>query len=243
VSEEQISSSALAWPMADLDQAAVVAAAEACAKQELDTDTSGHDWWHIERVRNLALALAREEGADPFVTEVAALLHDIGDVKLSSSRTTTRDFARRFCDTHGVPSPLADHILSIVSLVSFRGALVPDGELSREGRCVRDADRLDAMGAIGIGRAFTYGGHIGRPMWDPDAPYELHSSEDEYRQATSSTVNHFFEKLLLLKDRMGTSAGQRRAAHRHAVITTFLNEFFTEWRGDDLEKAGGASDT
>jgi uncharacterized protein len=215
------------------EQAAVIAAAEQYARDELGRDGSGHDYWHVHRVRTTAVALAREEGADLFVTELTALLHDIADVKLSGSLTAGPDAARAFCATHGLPVETGELIASIIAAMSFKGALVAEADLPLEGRCVRDADRLDAIGAVGIARAFAYGGSAGRLMWDPQVSPRLHATEAAYRSDTGSSIAHFYEKLLLLKDRMGTDAGRRRAEHRHGVMESFLAEFYAEWDGSD----------
>ncbi|KOT90811.1 hypothetical protein ADK86_25050 [Streptomyces sp. NRRL F-5755] len=215
------------------EAAAVLRAAEEYAQRELGGDGSGHDWWHVHRVRNLAVALAHEEGADPFITELAALLHDIADFKLSGSLTAGAEAARTFCRAQRLVETEVEHVADIVATLSFKGAGVPDPEMSLEGRCVRDADRLDALGAIGIGRAFAYGGRVGRPMWDPSTEPELHATEDAYRSNRGTTINHFHEKLLVLKGRMTTASGRRRAEHRHTVVQSFLQEFMSEWDGKD----------
>ena len=219
--------------MSPAEQAAVISAAEQYARDELGRDGSGHDYWHVHRVRTVAVALATQEGADLFVTELAALLHDIADVKLSGSLTAGPEAARAFCAAHGLPSETGELIASIIAAMSFKGALVPEADLPLEGRCVRDADRLDAIGAVGIARAFAYGGSAGRLMWDPDVRPQLHTTEEAYRSDTGSSIAHFYEKLLLLKDRMGTDAGRRRAEHRHRVMESFLAEFYAEWDGTD----------
>lgn len=222
--------------MTTIDTGAVIAAAETYARQELGGDGGGHDWWHVHRVRNLAVELAGEMGADRFVTELAALLHDIADYKISGSLTAGTEAAAAFCRDQGLPENVVTSVASIVERVSFKGAKVAEADLSLEGLCVRDADRLDALGALGIGRAFAYGGQVCRPMWDPDQPSQEHTSEAAYRSGTGSTINHFHEKLLLLRERMGTSAGRRRADHRHDFLTLFLNEFMAEWNGTDGPK-------
>ena len=219
--------------MGPAEQAAVISAAEQYARDELGRDGSGHDYWHVHRVRTAAVALASEEGADLFVTELTALLHDIADVKLSGSLTAGPDAARAFCAAHGLPAETGELIASIIAAMSFKGALVAEADLPLEGRCVRDADRLDAIGAVGIARAFAYGGSAGRLMWDPEARPRLHATEEAYRSDTGSSIAHFYEKLLLLKDRMSTDAGRRRAEHRHRVMESFLAEFYAEWDGTD----------
>lgn len=220
----------------NIDVSAVLKSAEEYARRELGGDGGGHDWWHVHRVRNTAVALAREEGADPFITELAALLHDIADFKLSGSLTAGAEAARAFCVQHGLAQKDVEHVFQIVAELSFKGSGVPDVKMSVEGQCVRDADRLDAIGAIGIGRAFAYGGRVGRPMWDPEAAPQEHATEVAYRSNHGSTINHFHEKLLLLKGRMATRAGKLRAEHRHNVLVMFLGEFVSEWNGKDAQQ-------
>lgn len=213
---------------ADRDQ--VVAAAEQVARAALEGDASGHDWAHVDRVRRLAVAIAREESADQFVVEVTALLHDVADYKLSGSEDAGPQAAREFCAANGLSAEVGERIASIIARMSFKGAGVPDAELNLEGRCVRDADRLDAIGAIGVARTFAYGGHKGRPMWDPERSPMLHATAEEYRAGGGSTIDHFHEKLLLLSDRMSTEAGRRRAARRHDTMARFLADFYAEWQ-------------
>jgi uncharacterized protein len=190
-------------------------------------DSSGHDWWHIHRVRNLALVLAEREHADLFVVEMAALLHDLDDWKLS--RHSNR--VEKWLDTVELPEAESTHISNITEKVSFKGAGVPTPMESIEGKVVQDADRLDAIGAIGIARTFAFGGSRDRLIYHPDAPPEMHQSFEAYRQNQSHTINHFYEKLLLLKERMQTRSGYEMAVHRHQVMEEFLNEFFQEWDG------------
>jgi uncharacterized protein len=193
---------------------------------------SGHDWFHVERVRCVALAIGREEGAELFVLELAALLHDLADWKFAGGdHDAGPRAARDWLTSLDVAPTLVDHICEIIAGLSFKGAGVATPMPTIEGRCVQDADRLDALGAIGIARAFAYGGHKGRPLYDPDVPPEPHQSFEAYKKNVGPTINHFYEKLLLLKDRMNTAAGQRLAAARHAFLEQFLDQFFAEWEG------------
>lgn len=219
----------------DFDRSAVLLSAGSYARDELGGDGGGHDWWHVHRVRNLAVRLAAEEGADLFITELAALLHDIADYKLSGSVTAGAQAARSFCSRQGLLAEDVEHVVNIVADLSFKGAGVPDATMTLEGRCVRDADRLDAMGAIGIGRAFAYGGQVSRPLWEPDRSPDYHDSEMAYRRGSSSTIDHFHEKLLLLESRITTEAGRKLARHRHLFLVAFLEEFASEWDGRDGE--------
>lgn len=196
-------------------------------------DSSGHDWWHIDRVRRMALRLAQEESADPFVTELTALLHDVGDWKFhDGDEKAGSRIAREWLLTHDVPEDVIVHVCGIIDQLSFKGAGVSTDMPTIEGRCVQDADRLDAIGAIGVGRAFAFGGKFGRPMYDPDVPPELHATFAAYKSKGGPTLNHFPEKLLLLQDRMQTAAGKRLAASRHEFLETFLQRFLAEWNGD-----------
>ncbi len=217
--------------MSSVDPARVVARTERFVREQLAGDATGHDWWHVERVRRLALELAAEEGADAFTVELAALLHDVGDYKRSGSDEAGPAAARAWLDAQGVEAGVRDRVVEIVRGVSFRGAGVADVELPVEGRCVRDADRLDALGAIGIARAFAYGGASGQPLHDPALAPRRHGSAREYRSASTTTINHCHEKLLLLRDRIDTKAGKRLAERRHAVLAEFLAEFAAEWEG------------
>ena len=201
-------------------------------RETLSGDSSGHDWWHIDRVRRNALHIARAEGADLFITELAALLHDIADWKFhggddSAGPRAAREWLIR-CEAD--PATI-EQVCEIVATISFQGAGVATEMQTLEGRCVQDGDRLDAIGAVGIARAFAFGGHFGRAMYDPEVPPELHQSFAAYKQKGGPTINHFYEKLLLLKDRMQTATGTRLAQERHQFMETFLAQFFAEWNG------------
>jgi uncharacterized protein len=196
------------------------------------SDSSGHDWWHIDRVRRLALHIARCEGASLFTVELAALVHDIADWKFHRGDDTLGPMvAAEWLAGLGVDDAVIKHVSQIVRDVSFKGAGVSTPMPTVEGRAVQDADRLDAMGAIGIARAFAYGGHAGQPMHDPCIEVQMHGSFEAYKRADGTTINHFHEKLLLLKDRMTTPTGRRLAEARHAFMEQFLGRFEAEWRG------------
>lgn len=222
--------------------AAVVAACEAHVRAALHGDGTGHDWWHVDRVRRTALRLARAEGGDPFVVELAALLHDVADHKFhGGSLEAGPAAARAFLEGAGVDAAVTAHVVRIVAGVSFKGAGVPTPMDTVEGRVVQDADRLDALGAIGVARAFAYGGARGRPLHDPAFVPEAHGSFEAYRGAGGPTTAHFHEKLLLLRDRLHTDAARRIAAGRHAFLETFLARFHAEWDGTDGEAEGAWS--
>ena len=217
----------------------VVTRTEEYVRRQLAADGSGHDWWHVDRVRRLALRLAREEAADELVVELAALLHDVGDYKLSGSEEAGPKLAGEWLRSQGLPESVVAAVVEIVAGISFKGAGAADPPLSLEGRCVRDADRLDALGAIGIARAFAFGGHKGRALHDPRVGPQRHADAAAYRSAESTTVNHFHEKLLLLAERMETAGGRRIAEHRHRVVQEFLDEFLAEWDAADVGPARG----
>lgn len=189
-----------------------------------------HDWFHIERVWKTARYLQSKEGGNADEISLAALLHDYSDHKYNGgdfdagSREVLNLLNQLNC-----PFEIADRVAKIVQVVSYKGALVSDEGTSIEGKIVRDADRLDAIGAIGIARAFSYGGSKERPLYDPSIPPLLHATKEEYAKSKSHTVNHFYEKLLLLKDRMETSTARQLAEERHHFMLDFLKQFNQEW--------------
>ena len=199
-------------------------------KEFFDGEGSGHDWWHIFRVRNLALKISELEGGDRFTVEMAALLHDLDDWKLQTGNHTSR--ARAWLEQMDVEAAQQEKILQVISEVSFKGAEVETAATSKEAKIVQDADRLDAIGAIGIARTFAYGGNKNRLMYDPSIPPVMHNSFDDYKKSTAPTINHFYEKLLLLKERLNTSAALQIANERHVFMETFLDRFFGEWNGE-----------
>ena len=211
----------------------VLARTRAFVRQRCEGESSGHDWWHIHRVSQTALGIGREEGADLYVVEMAALLHDVADWKFhDGDEEIGPQTAQAWLRSLGVDEELAAHVGDIVRAVSFKGAGVPTPMRTREGAVVQDADRLDGIGAIGIARAFAYGGFRGLPMHDPEAEPFLAGSADAYKAHRGSTINHFPEKLLLLAERMNTATGRRLARERHAFMEQFLAQFHAEWDGE-----------
>ncbi len=206
-------------------------------KQEFSDDSSGHDWWHIYRVWKNAIAICEIEKADTFIVQLAALLHDLDDWKFNEAGDETPHRARAWLDSCSVDSVTAESVCKIIMHISSKGAGVENKMDSLEGFIVQDADRLDAIGAIGIGRAFAYGGYKNRPLYDPASPPQMHASFEEYKNSKSATINHFYEKLLLLKDRMNTSTAKRIADERHDVMVRFLDQFMLEWEGADITAA------
>jgi uncharacterized protein len=195
-------------------------------------DCSGHDYHHTMRVYRLAMKIAEYENADKLIVQLAALLHDVDDVKVSPETHTTKKNAVDFMRRNGVNDAVVNSVCRIIAEVSFAGtdSVVPS---TIEGKCVQDADRLDAMGAIGIARAFAYGGSKGRKLYDPEIKPLVNMSKEEYQQNQDSTsVNHFYEKLLLLKDMMNTETAKRIAEHRQVVMENYLEEFIAEWEGE-----------
>lgn len=201
------------------------------AKRLLEKDSTGHDYHHILRVTKLALRIAQtESGADPELVGLIAALHDVDDRKLSPETCKNLDNARCFLENAGLETGKIAMILKGIRQISFKGtdSVAPD---SLEARCVQDADRLDAIGAIGIGRAFAFGGARGRSMYDPEQPPVMGMDGETYAKTQGPTINHFYEKLLLLKDMMNTETGKAMAAHRHGFMEAFLEEFYGEWEG------------
>lgn len=200
-------------------------------------DSSGHDWWHIYRVWQVAQTIGAREGGDPFVVQMAALLHDLDDYKLFPDADGTPRRALAWMGQVGLDEAVTAHVRDIITGLSFKGAKVSDEMPTLEGKIVQDADRLDAIGAIGIARAFAYGGYKGRALYDPaDAP-TLYTDYEQYKKNQSNTINHFYEKLLLLRDRIKTPTARQIADQRHAFMEQFLAQFYKEWEGRDLDLA------
>ncbi|NNC69662.1 MAG: HD domain-containing protein, partial [Flavobacteriaceae bacterium] len=195
----------------------------------------GHDWFHIERVFNNAKLIAQVEKADVFVVSLGALLHDIADAKFhGGDETIAPRLAHKFLSDQGIDDLLIKHIIKIIENISFKNSLSADKERfrSKELEIVQDADRLDAIGAIGIARAFNYGGFKNRELYNPAIEPQLNMSKQEYKNSTAPTINHFYEKLLLLKDKMNTTTGKQIAEQRHQVMEAYLQQFYDEWNGN-----------
>ncbi|MER2998295.1 HD domain-containing protein [Pontibacter populi] len=204
----------------------------AYVKELLSGEGSGHDWWHILRVWNNAKTIAASENTDLFIVELAALLHDIGDHKFhNGDETIGPRMAAEWLGSLKVQNETIDLICTIIKELSFKGAGTTSDMSSIEGRIVQDADRLDAIGAIGIARSFAYGGHKSREMYNPTISPEMHDTFEAYKNSTAPTINHFYEKLLLLKDRMHTQTAKRMAQQRHEYMEAYLEQFFDEWNG------------
>ena len=201
-------------------------------EQKLAGDGSGHDWWHIYRVWNLAKNIAKKEGANILIVELSALLHDIADWKFHDGDDTKGpQMAEQFLIENQIDRKVIDPVIEIVATISYKGAGVATPMKTLEGEVVQDADRLDAIGAMGIARTFAYGGHKNRLMYHPDEKPVLHQSFADYKNNTGHTINHFYEKLLLLKDRMNTSSAKTIAKGRHQFMKNYLGQFYEEWDG------------
>ncbi len=210
----------------------IISQTEKYIREKLSGEGSGHDWWHIYRVWSVAKHIAKKEKADSFIVELAALLHDIADWKFSNGDEKAGGIAaKEFLENLDVDKATIQHIAEIVDNVSFKGAGVQDKLKTIEGKIVQDADRLDAIGAVGVARAFAYGGHAGRQMHDPKIKSTLSHTFKDYKKSGQTTINHFYEKLLLLQDRMHTKTARKIAQQRHTFMEKFLKEFYFEWDG------------
>jgi len=211
----------------------VIRKVEAKTKGILSGEATGHDWYHIKQVRDMALRIAEKEGGDKELIELAALAHDIGDRKLNANEEEGDALTVRVLTEAGASPEIVEKVMEIIRHISFKGAEVGDDMSSLEGNIVQDADRLYALGVIGIARAFAYGGAKNLLIYDPERPPQRHTSKEEYYKAKPGTINHFYEKLLLLKDRMKTKTGREIAEGRHSFMEEFLKRFFEEWDAKD----------
>ncbi|WP_442969037.1 HD domain-containing protein [Psychroserpens sp.] len=202
-------------------------------KSELKNAEGGHDWFHILRVYNNSLLISKDEQVDEFVVALGALLHDIADSKFyDGDETVGPQKARVFLFGMNVDSAVIEHVLNIIKHISFKGGNEAQKFKSAELDVIQDADRLDALGALGIARTFNYGGFKNRKIFDPSIKPSLKMTKEEYKASTAPTINHFYEKLLLLKDRMNTKTGKKIALSRHKFMEQFLDQFYAEWDGE-----------
>ena len=218
-----------------MTQQDIIQRTAAYVKGETQNDSSGHDWWHIYRVWKNALTICKHEKADKDIVQLAALLHDLDDWKFNDQEDETPQRAKAWMESCDVDSQVIERVCEIITHISFKGANVENKMKSLEGFIVQDADRLDAIGAIGIARAFAYGGYKSRPMYDPESPPQMHATFEQYKDSKSATINHFYEKLLLLKDMMNTATAKRIAEQRHEVMLRFLDQYMNEWDGRDIK--------
>ncbi len=211
----------------------IIQATIAFVQKALAAAEGGHDWFHIERVYKTALKIASQEQVDQQIVALAALLHDIADPKFNDGdETIGPKITREFLTAQHVDSKTIDHVEKIVQHMSFKNSLEPQSFNSLEMQVVQDADRLDAIGAIGIARCFNYGGYKNRPLYDPDIAPVTHLSKEAYKNSKGPTINHFYEKLLKLKEGMHTKTGRQMAAGRHEFMVNFLSQFYREWEGE-----------
>ncbi len=204
----------------------------AFVKKELEGAEAGHDWFHIERVYNNALNLLKTEKANEQVVILGTLLHDIADSKFhNGDETIGPKKAMDFMTSININDEVKKHVVKIIENISFKGGNFNQTFHSKELEIVQDADRLDAIGAIGIARAFQYGGFKNRTIHNPNEKPKFNMSKEEYKKHTGSTLNHFYEKLLLLKDLMNTETGKKIAQNRHQYMEGFLEQFYNEWEG------------
>ena len=205
----------------------------AFVKKELENAEGGHDWFHIERVYKNAVLIANGENCDILIVQLGALLHDIADSKFhNGDETVGPKKARLFLESKTVSENTITHVVNIIENISFKGGHETKKFSSLELDIVQDADRLDAIGAIGVARTFNYGGFKNRAIYNPEIKPNLNMSKEEYKNSDAPTINHFYEKLLLLKDKMNTKTGEEIAAQRHDFMELFLNQFYAEWNGE-----------
>ena len=202
-------------------------------KQKLENAEAGHDWFHMERVYKNALLIAEGETCDLMIVKLGALLHDIADSKFNDGdETVGPKVAREFLESQNVSEQIIHHVVNIIENISFKGGNFEKKFTSKELEIVQDADRLDAIGAIGIARTFNYGGFKNRQLYNPTIAPKLNMTKEEYKKSEAPTLNHFYEKLLLLQDKMNTATGKRIAQERHKFMELFLSQFYAEWDGE-----------
>ncbi|MFY8182089.1 MAG: HD domain-containing protein [Flavobacterium sp.] len=202
-------------------------------RQKLENAEAGHDWFHIERVYKNALLIAQDEVCDIQIVKLGALLHDIADSKFNDGdETIGPKVARAFLESQKVSEEIIVHVVNIIENISFKGGNFEKKFNSIELEIVQDADRLDAIGAIGIARTFNYGGFKNRQLYNPEIAPKLNMSKEEYKKSEAPTINHFYEKLLLLKDKINTKTGKQLAQERHKFMELFLSQFYAEWDGE-----------
>ncbi len=213
-------------------QQEIINETEKYVRSKLEGEGFDHDWGHICRVWKNATHIGKNEDANMFVVELAALLHDIADWKFHDGDDSVGPkMARNWLEKLGVKEEAVSHVCDIIKDMSFKGSGVKSSMKTKEGMIVQDADRLDAVGAIGVARAFAYGGHKGAEMYNPNIKVQMHQSFEEYKNSKGTTINHFHEKLLLLKDLMNTDTAKKMAIERHNYMENFLERFHKEWEG------------
>jgi len=216
--------------MLNTQQEAIIQKTKEFVQKTLEKAESGHDYWHIQRVLKAATTIAKDEDADIYIVQMGALLHDIADSKFhNGDETVGPKVANDFLKQENVDDKTIDHIVKIIENISFKNTFSGQKFRSKELDIIQDADRLDAIGAIGIARAFIYGGHKNNLMYDPDFVIDENMTKEEYKKGSTATINHFYEKLLKLKDLMNTKTGKELAEDRHDFMLQFLDQFYKEW--------------
>jgi uncharacterized protein len=217
-----------------MNRKAIINKTKKFVKQTLEGAEGGHDWFHTKRVLANSIHIAKKENANLFVVQLAALLHDIADAKFhDGDETLGPKIASEFLEEQKVDPLNLEHIVKIIKSVSFKNSLSPMENPfdSIELQIVQDADRLDAIGAIGIARAFNYGGFKNRELYNPKVPPNMNMNKEAYKKSSAPTINHFYEKLLLLKEKMNTPTGKKLAENRHDFMVSYLDQFYQEWEG------------
>lgn len=215
-----------------MDTSDIIKKTTVFVKKTLKNAEGGHDWFHIERVWNNAKLIAKNEEVNLLIVELGALLHDIADAKFHhGDETIGPKLAQNFLQQYDVDASIINHVILIIENISFKGGNFNQTFFSKELEVIQDADRLDAIGAIGIARAFNYGGFKNRALYNPEIKPNLHQTKEEYKNSSAPTINHFYEKLLLLKDKMNTETGKKIAANRHQFMELYLQQFYEEWNG------------
>jgi uncharacterized protein len=219
-----------------MDKNLIIEKTRAFVREKLEGEGTGHDWWHIERVYKAALFICEKENANSFIVQLAALLHDIADWKFHNGNSNIgAEISKDWLESLDVEASDIDQVCTIIKTLSFKGGTVDSTQYTIEGKVVQDADRLDAIGAIGIARTFAYGGNKNREMYNPAIAPKIFDDFIHYKDAKNTTINHFYEKLLKLKDLMNTSSGKEIATTRHEFMELYLNQFYTEWNCEDID--------
>ena len=215
-----------------MNQSSIISETIIFVKEKLKDAEAGHDWSHIERVHKNAVKISENENCDELVVKLGALLHDIADSKFhNGDESIGPQTARYFLESIKCDEVTTNHVVKIIENISFKGGNFKSQFVSKELQIIQDADRLDAIGAIGIARTFNYGGYKNRQIYNPEIAPKLNMTKEEYKNSTAPTLNHFYEKLLLLKDKMNTDTGMKLAEQRHRFMEQFLSQFYSEWEG------------
>ncbi len=210
---------------------------ETFVKEKTENETTGHDWFHADRVRRNAMYIARKDfsnrNIDLFLLQSVALMHDLGDWKVNTTEKSEKEILADACKTLDIPEPYSSQIVEAITRLSFSANIEKKNELPLEGQIVQDADRLDALGAIGIARAFAFGGQRNRQIYNPNIKPQRLKSEKDYKNTQNPSINHFYEKLFLIKDLMNTKTGKKLAIKREKFMKKYLDEFYREWETEN----------